>query len=465
MKPSYEELEIELKETKIALAKTQELLKQAFERIAKLEEQLNLNSKNSSKPPSTDQKGNTPDDGKKKDRPTRAGKARVPFPKERVDRHVQCTRENCRHCGSDRIQLSKQSEILQQAELPEAQAIVTEYQLQKYRCDACGKNSTASLPQGIPDSAFGPKLMGLMAALTGVWHLSKREAVQLTKELYGVDMGVGSVPNIEEKVSEALDPIYQRIHHFVIESPYCKHFDETGWRDSGKRHFVWLASCERAAFYRIDHERSSKAFQRLVRKDPKDFAAVTDRYAVYNVIGKGHQYCLAHLIREFKKYGERDGPDRAIGHALAQELSTTCYIHGEYRKEKITLKQRNQRLRHRKYKVETWLEEGMANGSDQLYKLSETLLDNFEKLWTFTRKEGMEPTNNLAERDLRKLVVWRKKSYGTRSVRGQKFVERITTISQTIKKQGKEILKTLQEVVMHFYANTEPSDLFEILRT
>jgi transposase len=458
MKPTYEELEA-------MLAKTQELLKKALERIAKLEEQLNLNSKNSSKPPSTDQKGNTSDTEKKKNRPTRAGKARVRFSKERINRHVQCTQENCPHCGSGRIQLSAQSaEILQQAELPEVQAIVTEYQLQKYHCDACGKNSTASLPKGIPDSAFGPKLMGLMATLTGVWHLAKREAVQLIRELYGIDIGIGSVPNIEERVAKALDPIHKRIHHFVIESKYCKHFDETSWRDSGKRYFVWLASCAHASFYMIDRERSAEAFRKLVRKDPKDFAAVTDRYAVYNVIGKGHQYCLAHLIREFKKYGERDGPDKAIGQALAQELSTACHIHGEYREEKITLRQRNQRLGHRKCKVETWLEEGMANGSDQLYKLSETLLNNFERLWTFTRKEGMEPTNNLAERDLRKLVVWRKKSYGTRSVRGQKFVERITTVSQTAKKQCREILKTIQEAVGDFYAHTEPSDLFGALR-
>lgn len=279
--------------------------------------------------------------------------------------------------------------------------------------------------------------MGLVATLTGVFHLAKREVVQLMKELYRVDIGVGSVPNIEERVAEALDPIYQRIHHFVIESRYCKHFDETGWRDSGKRHFVWLACCEHAAFYRIDQERSSEAFQRLVRKNLGEFAAVTDRYAVYNVIGKTHPYCLAYLIRDFKKYAEREGPDKAIGQGLAQELSTACHIHGEYREGKITLDQRNKQLGHLRRRMETWLEEGMANGSDQLYKLSKKLLDDFEKLWTFTKKAEMEPTNNLAERDLRKLVIWRKKSYGTRSKRGQSFVERITTVSQPLGSKAK----------------------------
>jgi transposase len=456
MKRTYEELEAEL-------ARIQELLKLALDEIARLKEQINRNSKNSSKSPSTDQKSNTPDK-EKKARATRAGKARSPFPPERIDRHVECAQNNCPHCGSEFIRLSNHpAEVLQQAELPEIKAIVTEYQLLKYQCNACGRNSTASLPKGVPDSAFGPKLMGLVATLTGVFHLAKREAIQLIKELYGVDVSVGSIPNIEERTTAALDPIYQRIYNFVIESNFCKHFDETGWRDSGKRHFAWIASCEHAAFYRIDRARSFAAFQKLIRRSPKNLIAVTDRYAVYNSIGK-HQYCLAHLIRDFKKYAERDGPDKEIGEALVQELKMVCHIHGEYREGKIMLQERNKQLGHHKRKVQMWLEDGMANGSDQLYKLSENLLDDFDKLWTFAKSAEMEPTNNMAERDLRKLVIWRKKSYGTRSARGQRFVERITTVAQTARKRSRDALGFIQEALMKFYANASPQDIFEALK-
>jgi transposase len=445
MKLAYEELEAKL-------AQTQELLRIALEEIQKLKEQINRNSKNSSKPPSTDQKVNTGSTDYKKKRRGREGKARMPFPAERVNRHILCSQENCPHCGSNSIQLSNQPpEVLQQAELPDAQAIVTEYTLLKYGCGTCGKNSIASLPEGIPDSAFGPKLMGLLATLTGVCHLAKREAAQLIKDLYGVDIGIGSVPNIEERVAEALEPIYRRIHHFVIESKFCKHFDETGWRDSGKRHFVWLATCEHAAFYMVDRRRSGEAFKKLIGKEASNLAAVTDRYGVYNTLGKIHQYCLAHLIREFKRYAERDGPDKAIGRALEKELKTVCRIHRDYRRGKLSLEQRDKRLKQRKRKAELLLEDGMANGSDQLYGICENLLDNFDKLWTFMHVPGMEPTNNLAERDLRKLVIWRKKSYGTRSERGKKFVERVTSVAQTVKKQGKNVLCFIQEAVANFY--------------
>ena len=477
MKPTYAELELNLLQTKTELSQTKaeleqarELLKKALEEIGKLcdevtklREQITRNSKNSSKPPSSDQKGNTDSNQSKKERKKRKGKARTPFPPEKVDRHIQCFQENCPHCGSSAIQLNGQpAETLQQAELPEIKATVTEYQLLKYGCETCGKNSVAPLPVGVPDSAFGPKLMGLMVTLTGVFHLAKREAVQLLKELYGIDMGLGSVSNIEERVSEALDPIYQRIHSFVMESKLCKHFDETGWRDQGKRHYIWLASCSQAAVYMIDRHRSSEAFLKLFTVNPDDVSVVTDRYAVYSIF-KTHQYCLAHLIREFHNYAERDGPDKQIGEALERELKKACHIHKMYREGEITLVERNRRIGHLKRKMERDLEDGMANGSDDLFKLSETLLDDFDKLWTFTKTLGMEPTNNLAERDLRKLVIWRRKSYGTRSDRGKRFVERITTVAQTLKRRSQNILSFIQEVVIGFYSKSATPFISEAL--
>ena len=456
MKPTYEELEAKV-------YRLEELLKKALDKIARLEAQLNRNSSNSSKAPSTDQKANTSDKEKKTSRESRAGKARPFFPPDKIDKQVQCTQENCPHCGSAQIHLNGQpSEIVQQAELPDIKAIFTEYLLQKYGCNGCGKNSTASLPLGVPDSAFGPKLMGLLATLTGVLHVAKREAIQLIKDLYDVNMGVGSVPNIEERVTAALNPVYDRIHQFILQRKFCTHFDETGWRDRGKRHFVWLATCQNAAIYRIDRNRSKAAFQRLICNETWDAPAVTDRYAVYNSF-KTHQFCLAHLIREFKGYGEREGPDKTIGTALEKELRLSCKIHGEYREGKIPLAQRNRRLGARRRRVEYWLGDGLANGSDALSKICGTLLENFEKLWTFTKIFGMEPTNNMAERDLRKLVIWRKKSYGTRSERGKKFVERVTTVTQTVRKHAGNVLHFIQQSIQSFYSRILPPLISEAM--
>ncbi len=332
------------------------------------------------------------------------------------------------------------------------QAIITEYVLKKYRCKACRNKTLAGLPTGIPYSSFGPKLMGLLTTLTGIFHLSKRESIQLIKDIYDINIGVGSVIHIEERVSDVLDPIYHRIHKFIIENNCPKHFDETGWRNTGKRHYVWIATNAYASFYMIDRRRNAEVFQRLLQnKNPNKMSSVTDRYGVYNLIGKHHQYCLAHLIRDFKFYGERDGPDKKIGRTIELKLKKVCKIHRKYKRGEITLEQRNKRIGHCKSKIKFWLEEGCSSGSDKLYGLCGRLLDNFDKLWTFTKIVDMEPTNNLAERDLRKIVLWRKKSYGTRSDRGKKYVERISSIAQSLRKQGQNALKFIQDVLVKTY--------------
>ena len=429
-----------------------------------LKNQLKLNSKNSSKPPSNDYKKNT-SPPVRKIRPPRKGFSRVVYPPERVDKVINCFIKHCPHCGSKNLKkLKRAPEAIQQVEIPQIKAVVSEYLLHKYFCKACGKKSSAKLPNGVPDSAFGPKLIGFTGALTGVCHLAKREAAQLIKDLFNINIGVGSMPNIETQISKALDPVYQKIHQVVIENLSTKHFDETGWRNSGKRQFAWVASCKTAAFYSIQTNRNRAVFKNIIRKDEKDesettFPAVTDRLAVYNIIGSNHQYCLAHLIRNFRKFAEsgrfaqRDGPENSVGNAIMKRFIKTCHVHSLFRKGKISFARRNKLIDRYKKAVFHWLEYGLANGDEKLFRLCGKLLNNFDKLWTFTRIYGMEPTNNLAERDLRKLVIWRKKSYGTRSFRGQKFVERITSVTETLKRHGKNVLSFIQQAVIRFFRN------------
>jgi transposase len=476
MKKSYIELEIELEQTKQELVltkkelvatkqdleKTKNLLKIALDQILllqqevdKLKQQLNKNSKNSSKPPSTDQKSNTPDN-EKKNRETREGKSRPLFPKDKIDKTIESSTAECLCCKSHDI-TEIAAEILQQIELPEVKAIITEFILKKYKCQSCGQNFKTDLPDGIPYSAFGPKLMGLISILTGVYHLAKREAIQLIKDLYDIDIGLGSIPNIEERVTNSLESVYQRIHNFILNSTLTKHFDETGWRNNGKRHYVWIATSNEAAIYKLDRHRNQAAFEALTKnQDLSNKKCVTDRYGTYNNISKMHQFCLAHLIREFRNFAQRDGPDKVIGKSLEKLLSKACYFHKKFCDKKITLANRNRQFGKIIKKVEYWLEDGLANGSNEMYGLCERLLDRFDNMWVFSKFTDVEPTNNLAERDLRKLVIWRKKSYGTRSERGKKFVERITSISQTLRKQGKNVLKFIEATIKNFYSNKEP---------
>lgn len=322
MKPTYEELEAKLD-------KTLNLLKLALERITVLEERLKKNSKNSSKSPSSDQKGNSPDKDQepKKNRP---GVSRKLLSPDQIDNFHICKLESCPCCGSTELVDKDQPLVLQQVELPEVKAVATQFNCTKYACASCGEESFASLPNGIPNSVFGPRLMALIAALTGVFHLAKRDAMQLVRDLYGVTISEGSIINIEERVATALDKAYERIHRHVMNSILPKHFDETSWRDRGKTHWGWVASTSNATCFRIDANRSKEAFQRFAGSLGQA-PIVTDRYSAYTDLTQPHQYCLAHLIRDFRKYSERKGLDGEIGNSLEKELQQMCKTQREFR--------------------------------------------------------------------------------------------------------------------------------------
>lgn len=450
MKPTYEEIELHLKNTLEVLTKTQNLLKLALERIAVLEERLNKNSKNSSKPPSSDLKGNSNDKDKEPKKP-RPGVNRALLSPEQVDLFHICILENCPCCGSTQIIDQNQSLVLQQVELPEIKAIFTQFDCKKYACVSCGEKSFAELPNGVPNSSFGPRLMALIATLTGVFQLAKRDAMQLVRDLYGVTISEGSIINVEERVATALNEIYERIHQHVMVSIMPKHFDETSWRNEGKNHWIWVASTSNAVCYRIDANRSKEAFQRFAGS-LGDTPVVTDRYSAYNDLKNPHQYCLAHLIRDFRKYAERTGMDREIGGALEKELQQICKTQKEFRRGEISQRSRDAKFRYQKKRLNEHLIDGLANGSNDLSGLCDRLYDEMHKLWTFSKFTNVDPTNNLAERDLRRMVLWRKKSYGTRSSRGQRFVERISTVAETIRKTHDNIFAFITEAVTTFYS-------------
>lgn len=460
MKPTYEELEKklyetekELNETKRQLKETQELLKLALERIIKLEEQINKNSKNSSKPPSLDQKPNTPDSDTK-EKKAKSGTSRNVLPPERVDQHVKCTLENCTHCGSKNLSLRNAVEAFQQIELPEIRAIVTEYILEKYQCNDCQKRCSAKLPEGVPFSAFGLNMMSLVATLTGRFLMPKRDAIQLIKDLYDIDIGLGSVPNIEERVAKALHPICERIQCFILENKFCSHFDETGWRDCGKRHFAWIACNKEASLFKIYRSRGRDAFDKLV-KNRKEFNAVTDRYPVYKNLQGVHQYCLAHLIRDFQKYAERAGPDKIIGETVVNILRKACKVHRNYFEKNRTLGSRNQALGQLKRTLDRCFFDALCGASEDLANLCDKLSNESGNIWAFMKTEGMDPTNNLAERNIRNLVIRRKRSYGTRSNRGKEFIEIITSICVTAKQQKINVYTFIKEAVSKYYSRIE----------
>lgn len=425
MKPTYEDLVELVAELR---AEIQELKREN----AQLKERLGLNSENSSKPPSSDQKKNKqkPKGGAQKGHQGHFRKL-----SDQVDRYIRVSVDQCKYCGSQDL-IERPSQIFQQADLPEIKPVITQIECQRCRCRACGKNIVASFPDGFDRTSFGPRLISFIGLCSSAYRMSKRTTQTLLKNLLDVDISLGSIPAMERKVSRGLSPCFESLIS-KVNSSQVAYVDETSFREQAQTCYVWTATTPKATLLRILPTRSLSSLDQI-RPRSHPGITVTDRYQVYDY--KRHQYCLAHLYRDFKKFAQRDGPDGELGKRALFEMDEIFQATRESCRKTMQSK-----VGYRKRRLMHILEDAFANGSDKMSRFAERLLNQYEKLFLFTRYRGVEATNNAAERSLRHIVLWRKTSYGTQSEEGSRFLERSVSIWMTLKRQGRDIFSFFQE--------------------
>jgi transposase len=463
MNASYEELLREIRALRGEVVSLKAENARLREEIAHLKEQLKLNSKNSSKPPSTDQKGSN-DVPKKKGgaKPGHSGHFRALFSANQVDTFVNLRAEHCPTCGTAVQALHEPPSVHQQVEIAPKPYIVTQYNRERFYCPCCRKYGVAPLPKSVGLSAFGTKLSAFMGFLTGTCRLSRRTALCILKEGLGMRAAVGSQSNVEGRIAAALKPSYEEIEKQVRRSRETKHIDETGWKQWGKREFVWVLSTESGVVYKIQEGRGAQCRDALLGDTARRRAVfITDRLAVYRFQGL-HQYCLAHLKRDIKRFAERAGLDGEWGKVMLEYLKTVFELWRDYREKRRS--RRSFRRASRRYRDD--FEYGLLlaatkeRHSPSLKRFARGLLRKAENLWVFANRDGVEPTNNQAERDLRGIVISRRISYGSKSERGNQFIERINSVMMTLKRHGKECLDHLVAAFRAWKERSAPPSVF-----
>jgi transposase len=288
-----------------------------------------------------------------------------------------------------------------------------------------------------------------MGFLTGTCRLSRRIALSILQEGLDLRAAVGTQSNIENRMSAALKPSYEEIEKQVHDSNETKHVDETGWKRWGKRAFVWIMSTASGAVYKIQEGRGAECRDALLGTTAtKRVAFVTDRLAIYRFHGP-HQYCLAHLKRDIKRFAERAGLDGEWGQVMLEYLKTIFELWRDYREKRRSRRSFRRKSRQYRDDFEYGLLVASTKGkhSPSLKRFSRSLLRRAGNLWVFATRDGVEPTNNQAERDLRGIVITRRISYGSKSERGDRFIERINSVVTTLKRQGKKCLDYLVEAL------------------
>jgi transposase len=361
---------------------------------------------------------------------------------EEVDEVVVLKPEQCQGCHAPLAGEDASPFRHQVIEIPPIKPVITEYQWHQLVCSACGATTRAPWPAGVPSGTYGPRVHATVALCTGSYRLSKRTTGQVLDNLFGVPMSVGTISQSEKATTEVVAEPVEEARTYV-HAQRVAHLDETSWRQGDQRAWLWVAVTSLVTVFLIRMSRGGQVARELLGEHFSGIL-VTDRYSAYNWYPvRWRQVCWAHLLRDFEAIRGRGGASEEIGEALLAKA------HQMFRWWHRVCEGTLQRSTFRAYmrplsrEVEHLLEAGSRCGVSATEGMCHELLKRREALWTFVQVEGVEPTNNAAERAIRPGVQRRKISFGTQSEEGSRFVESMMTVVATLKQQKRDILAYL----------------------
>jgi len=411
-------------------------------RIEELEAKLDENSSNSNKPPSSNSpyNENTPKKKKKTGRKKRRG-----YRQQLVDptetREVLPT--TC-SCGCTDFKDIQPYYTHQHIELPEIVMTVIHFILYRGTCTACGKVAKGYVPDEY-STGFGARLSALVAEIGGIDGNSRETIQTFCSSVLNIHISRGAIQKIIDRASRAIKPHYEAIRD-KARSRNVNHLDETTWKKNGKLYWLWVMASTTVAFFMVHTNRTQAAFDELI--GAWEGILVSDGYRIYQKWAKQRQTCLAHLIRRAKGLSQRQDPELAkCGKWGRAELQRLCKMakappsESEWR----TFYARLCRL------IALYRDSDSDAG-----KFVRHLENEMDSLFTFLVEEGVEPTNNFAERMIRFAVLWRKRSYGTKSDKGNRWVERILSLRQTCRLQGKSTFDVLVNAMDSYFKDQQP---------
>jgi transposase len=426
-------------------------------RVGELERRLNRSSRNSSLPPSQDPPSAPPRPGGKRSgrgrggQPGHEGKHRRLLPPGQVDELVDHWPERCGSCarvfGELELVDAAQPSRHQVAELPPIAVVVTEHRLHRVCCPGCAAQTLAELPAGMPRSAFGPRLQAAVVTLAVRNRVSRRDTTELARELFGVELSTGSVDKVVQRAGEALAGPHTRLEQEIKSAPVVN-IDETGWKTAGARRTLWGALTGQTAVFRIAPSRHASE-SRMLLGERYGGIVCSDRYPGYDYLDPARrQLCWSHLLRDFTAHSEGMSEQEDFGQAGLVIAHDLFQVWERYQQDADRARLQAA-IAPLQAKLRALLEHASRASPRTKYhrQFARNLLKRWPALWTFTHTDGVEPTNNHAERGLRDPVIFRKLSLGTQSEQGERTIERLLSASVTCRLRKQSLFAYLTHVL------------------
>ena len=317
----------------------------------------------------------------------------------------------------------------------------------------------------MPRGGFGPRAQATVAYLTGRQGISQRDAQELLGALFHLDLGLGSSAALERQVSAAVAEPVAQAHAFVQAQPVAN-VDETGWKEGTQRRWLWVAVTALVSVFLVRATRGSPGAKDLLGPTCRGVVG-SDRWSGYTWIDvTQRQLCWAHLLRDFAAFVERGGASGRLGRALRAAAEEMFGLWYRVRDGTLSRAEFQREMRPLQARIGRLLCAGTRRQHAKTRHTCANILKVEDALWTFVTTEGVAPTNNAAERALRRAVLWRRRSFGTQSAEGSVFVARLLTVVTTLRQQERDVLDYLTDAcAAHLTGTPSPSLLPQVQPT
>jgi transposase len=435
-------------------------------RVTELEAQLGQNSTNSHKPPSSDPPGTRPSKEKtgrqRGAQPGHKPHRRELVPLEQVTQRTLVKPKVCKCCGSARLKPStEEARVHQVIEIPEVGPDVHQIDMSAGECLDCGKTTWASLPEGVPGHMFGPRLLGFIGYVLAA-RTSRRQLQELLSELFGIRVSLGALSEAEARVSAALAaPVDEAVAHARAQP--AKHVDASTWRIGGAYAALWTIAAPLVAVFFVTKDACATTVASLL--GTLTGTLITDRGSQFGFWAmERRQVCWAHLIRKFVAFTQRKDEGAQVGESLLLIAQTMLSAWHDVRDGTLSRRRYQEMAKRAQTVIESQLARGVEMRLKGVSGACEDILHHKSALFTFAFVAGVQPTNNHAERALRPFVLWRKVSFGSQSTRGCLFAQRMMTVAQTLRLQGRSVFKFVVEACQAHRAGAPLPSLIAITR-
>lgn len=321
---------------------------------------------------------------------------------------------------------------------------IIRYEKERQWCKTCKKEAVATLPEEIPGIRFGLNLIVYIMVLKYGAKVSLDSITLLLEQNYSLKVSKGEIINLLHKTKHWLGNQYEQIKLAVRASP-IKHADETGWRVMGINSWIWGFMTSKEVYLSVEESRGKGIPEEILKGSHPEDVLIRDDYAGYQKLPLKHQSCLAHLLRK--------SHESAVDINASEEIKTLHQTLKElFGLLEIAVKQPFKKEGRQSIHNQAWnILQGIINQnytSLDAQAIQVRIKHQGKNLLTALLHHNVPLTNNLAERSLRKIVVIRKMSGGSRSWDGAKTTAVNMSIYQTIQLQNLPLIPTLKEYLL-----------------